>query len=53
MKTEVKFLLILCACLFCRQSAAQTFSVSTDLLGYARLGTMSVDASYADLCSGC
>lgn len=47
MKTGVKFLLILCACLLCRQATAQTFSVSTDLLGYARLGTMSVDASYA------
>ena len=47
MKTGVKFLLILCACLLCRQAAAQTFSVSTDLLGYARLGTMSGDASYA------
>ena len=30
-----------------RTSAAQTFSVSTDLLGYARLGTMNLDASYA------
>lgn len=30
-----------------RTSEAQTFSVSTDLLGYARLGTMNLDASYA------
>lgn len=31
----------------CRVASAQTFSVSTDLLGYLRLGTMNVDASYA------
>lgn len=28
-------------------SDARKFSISTDLLGYARLGTMNVDASYA------
>ena len=30
-----------------QQVKAQDFSLSTDLLGYARLGTMNVDASYA------
>lgn len=30
-----------------RPACAQTFSISTDLLGYARLGTMNLDASYA------
>lgn len=31
----------------CSNVSAQTFSISTDLLGYARLGTMNLDASYA------
>lgn len=31
----------------CRCASAQDFSLSTDLLGYARLGTMNIDASYA------
>lgn len=43
-----KILLALILFLSCRSLLqAQTFSVSTDLLGYARLGTMSIDASYA------
>lgn len=33
--------------LVCRSAYSQTFSVSTDLLGYARLGTMNLDVSYA------
>lgn len=33
--------------LVCRRADAQTFSISTDLLGYAALGTMNIDASYA------
>ena len=33
--------------LSCQLVKAQEFSLSTDLLGYARLGTMNVDASYA------
>ena len=33
--------------LSCQHAQAQDFSLSTDLLGYARLGTMNVDASYA------
>ena len=33
--------------LSCRDLKAQTFSLSTDLLGYAQLGTMNMDASLA------
>ena len=29
------------------EASAQKFSISTDLLGYAKLGTMNLDASYA------
>lgn len=47
MKTYMKIMAVLLAALFCRTAVAQTFSVSTDLLGYARLGTMNLDASYA------
>ena len=32
---------------FMQDVAAQKFSISTDLLGYARLGTMNLEASYA------
>lgn len=32
---------------FSQDGLAQKFSISTDLLGYARLGTMNVDAAYA------
>ena len=47
MKVSLKIILLLCLALACRRTDAQTFSVSTDILGYARLGTMSLDASYA------
>lgn len=47
MKTYMKIMTVLLAILFCRTAVAQTLSVSTDLLGYARLGTMNLDASYA------
>ena len=47
MKVSLKIILLLCLALACRRTDAQTFSVSTDILGYARLGTMSIDASYA------
>jgi hypothetical protein len=42
-RTAAVFIIIL----FCRPASAQTFSVSTDLLGYARLGTMNLDISYS------
>lgn len=47
MKVSLKIILLLCLALACPRTDAQTFSVSTDILGYARLGTMSLDASYA------
>ena len=47
MKAYMKILLVLLVSIFCRTAAAQTLSISTDLLGYARLGTMNLDASYA------
>ena len=43
----LKIVLAVLMAMSCRTASAQTFSVSTDLLGYARLGTMSVDGSYA------
>ena len=43
----LKIVLAVLMVISCRTASAQTFSVSTDLLGYARLGTMSLDASYA------
>ncbi len=33
--------------LLCNKASAQKFSVGTDLLGYARLGTFNIEASYA------
>ena len=43
-----KILLALAAsAAFSLNVSAQKFSISTDLLGYARLGTMNLDASYA------
>jgi len=47
MKTFLKIIMLLAVTFAYQRTAAQTFSVSTDLLGYARLGTMSIDASYA------
>ena len=35
------------AALTCTEAVAQKMSVSTDLLGYANLGTLNLDASYA------
>lgn len=40
-------LIALCLILVHEPASAQKFSISTDLLGYARLVTMNVDASYA------
>ena len=47
MRHCLKLILAVLLISFCRQASAQKFSVSTDLLGYARLGTMNIDASYA------
>lgn len=47
MKTIVKIIATAAVLLSCCCVSAQEFSLSTDLLGYARLGTMNVDASYA------
>ena len=47
MRVCLKLILPLLLAFACSRTSAQTFSVSTDLLGYARLGTMSIDASYA------
>lgn len=47
MKRCVRIILIVMLSFSCRSLTAQTFSVSTDLLGYARLCTMNVDVSYA------
>lgn len=47
MRVCLKLILPLLLTFACSRTSAQTFSVSTDLLGYARLGTMSIDASYA------
>lgn len=47
MRSFLKILIVLTAMFGSRQVSAQKFSVSTDLLGYARLGTMNLDASYA------
>ena len=47
MRLYLKLIVAVCLLVSCRQACAQTFSISTDLLGYARLGTMNLDASYA------
>ena len=47
MKTIYNILAAGIMALSCQLVHAQDFSLSTDLLGYARLGTMNVDASYA------
>ena len=47
MRVCLKLILPLLLAFASSRTSAQTFSVSTDLLGYARLGTMSIDASYA------
>lgn len=45
---KLKTLLAAAAFVLCSANAsAQKFSISTDLLGYARLGTLNLDASYA------
>lgn len=47
MKTCLKLILAMLFAGAFNSVSAQSFSVSTDILGYARLGTMSLDASYA------
>ena len=47
MRKYFKVLLSLLFILIAHNSYAQKYSVSTDLLNYARLGTMNVDFSYA------
>ena len=47
MKTIYNILAAGIMALSCQLVHAQDFSLSTDLLGYVRLGTMNVDASYA------
>lgn len=47
MRTYLGIIITAVLILCCNDSRAQTFSISTDLLGYARLGTMNIDASYA------
>ena len=47
MSKLLKFILPFVMILLANESFAQKYSISTDLLGYARLGTMNVDASYA------
>ena len=47
MKKCLKLICIIMFAVFCHDAGAQTFSVSTNLLGYARLGTMNMDASFA------
>lgn len=45
---KLKTLLAAAVFVLCSANAsAQKFSISTDLLGYARLGTLNLDASYA------
>lgn len=47
MRRLIRILFVLVLFAAARPASAQKFSISTDLLGYARLGTMNVDASYA------
>ena len=47
MKTFMKMIAGIAMILCGHCASAQDFSLSTDLLGYARLGTMNVDASFA------
>lgn len=47
MKSFVRLSIAFVLMFLCREMPARTFSVSTDILGYARLGTMNLDASYA------
>jgi len=47
MKNILKIMMAGALALSCHLAEAQDFSLSTDILGYARLGTMNVDASYA------
>ena len=47
MKRLLWIISVLVLALSAHNAGAQTFSVSTDLLGYARLGTMNLDASLA------
>ena len=47
MKRSLKLLIPFVMIFFAGESFAQKYSISTDLLGYARLGTMNFDASYA------
>lgn len=47
MKNILKIMMAGALALSCHLADAQDFSLSTDILGYARLGTMNVDASYA------
>lgn len=43
----IRILVFISLLISAHQAKAQKFSISTDLLGYARLGTMNLDASYA------
>ena len=47
MRVLIKALCLIVLALSYHDLPAQTFSLSTDLLGYAKLGTMNVDASLA------
>lgn len=47
MKKIISSFAVICLLFMCRDVFAQKFSVSTDLLGYARLGTFNIEASYA------
>lgn len=47
MKRILKSCIFCTAVFICQISSAQKFSLSTDLLGYARLGTMNMEASCA------
>ena len=46
MKSLLKIVIVFLLTLVGKEAGAQRFSISTDLLGYANLGTMNLDASY-------
>ena len=44
-----RYIFLLCVCLLClagRNAGAQTFSLSTNTLDYAQLGTLNIEAAY-------
>lgn len=47
MRTVIRKCIVMFLAISCYPLSAQTFSVSTDFLGLANLGTMNIDASYA------